>query len=243
MTAWTIDITREGRSFAVLDDPQTRSWNYWEQQYASGVWEPEVLATIGELLAQGGDYLDIGAWVGPTVLWAAGYADHVTAVEPDPIAAGVLLANVGMNVNNVTLWPAAVTNGIDGHVTLRNRSEVSAEDANWGNSASTIIDAQLFLRHVDETLDHVDEVDVPAVDLADVIGVCGDDLRLVKIDIEGGEADLIPRLREAHCPLIISLHLPWIADVSALNDDLQRLGHVTYLDESDHRFPVVLVTP
>ncbi len=51
MTAQTLDITRGDIAFAVIDDPETRSWNFWEQQYASGVWEAEVLDTINARLA------------------------------------------------------------------------------------------------------------------------------------------------------------------------------------------------
>lgn len=238
MTAQTIDITRGAHSFAILDDPETRSWNFWEQQYASGVWEPETLSVIEDVLKDGGDYLDIGAWVGPTVLWAAQYADHVTALEPDPVAAGCLLANVGMNVNNVTIWPAAVTDGVEGSITMRSWR--------WGNSSSTIVPHdQIFPWIVAQPHIHqLDEVDVPAVDLADVIGVAGDDLRLVKIDIEGGEEALVPRLDEFHCPIILSLHLPWVADPDGMVEEIHRRpGHVTYLDASNHEFPVVLITP
>lgn len=241
MTAPTIEITRGGYTFAVIDDTETRSWNFWDQQYASGVWEPAVLDKIGEQLADGGDYVDLGAWVGPTVLWAAQFADHVVAVEPDPVAAGLLLGNVGMNVHNVTIWPAAATNGIDGSVALRSWR--------WGNSSSTVVpQGQLLPWLVRERPDahELMEVDVPAVDVGDIFGQAGASeasVRLIKVDIEGGEEDLVGRLDEAHCPIILSLHLPWVADPARLVADCERLGKVTYLDNSTPDFPVLFIEP
>lgn len=231
-----IDVTRGLYTFAVMDDDQTRSWNFWEQQYASGVWEPQVLEAIHRHLADGGTYLDIGAWVGPTVLWGAQRADHVIAIEPDPYAVPVLLSNVAMNAENVSIWPAAVTNGIVGSIILRNR-------ADWGNSGSTTIAPELYLRHSEGEAPIIQEVTAPAVDIGDVLARAGQDLALVKIDIEGGEADLLGRLTEVRCPMIISMHWPWIADSDGAMADLRALGELTLLEDSDGRFPAYLVRP
>lgn len=241
MTSKVLDITRRGREFLILDDCETRSWNYWEQQFASGVWEPETFSVLDDILQLGHTFVDLGAWVGPITLWAAEICDHVIAIEPDPSAAAILLGNIGMNTHNVLVWPTAVTSadrlGDDRVVTLRNRSA-------WGNSGSTIIDPELYLRHAEgDTPPNVQEVDVAASTIEDVLNAAGPGLGLVKIDIEGGEELIADDLALIPCPFILSLHLPWLRDPDTFVQAVHALGHVTYLDASDHRFPVVLVTP
>jgi tRNA/tmRNA/rRNA uracil-C5-methylase (TrmA/RlmC/RlmD family) len=45
-------------------------------------------------------YIDIGAWIGPTVLYSANIYNRVIAIEPDPIAIERLEENI--KVNNFT---------------------------------------------------------------------------------------------------------------------------------------------
>lgn len=40
-------------------------------------------------------YIDIGAWIGPTVLYGACVSKHVYAIEPDPAAVSQLKKNSG----------------------------------------------------------------------------------------------------------------------------------------------------
>ena len=46
-----------------LDPYHTTFW----RKAAAGRWEPETLAVLAECLSRDADYLDIGAWIGPTV--------------------------------------------------------------------------------------------------------------------------------------------------------------------------------
>jgi hypothetical protein len=64
-------------------------------------WEMAMLQLLPALIKQRGTagtvYVDIGAWIGPTVLLAAQFADRVVAVEADPRALSELRANVLLN--------------------------------------------------------------------------------------------------------------------------------------------------
>jgi FkbM family methyltransferase len=81
-----------GRSLLVSDDKPT----FWDKA-AAGLWEPELLAAIEQNLAPGDSFLDIGAWVGPTTLFAADLGAQVTSVEADPRAVELLAGNVAAN--------------------------------------------------------------------------------------------------------------------------------------------------
>lgn len=204
-----MEITREGRTFKVVDDPETRKWRFWEDQFAAGIWEPDTLGAIRDILTSrsGGRYVDVGAWVGPTVLWAAEYAAEVIAVEPDPWAATVLRHNLRLNPQywfwDVFVVEAAVT----ADARTRPTRDLRRQDA-WGNSTSTLL----------ENRGDGDHVLVDAVSLAEVveIGSAGYPVDLIKIDVEGGEAEIFPQAAEMlhglGCPVLLALHLPWIPE-------------------------------
>jgi len=201
----TLTVEREERRFFVEDDPQSGSWGFWEK-YAQGAWEPELLARMDGLLFDGGLYLDIGAWIGPTVLWASRRADQIVAAEPDPVAFDVLASNVALNglIGKTRLWKVAIGDQ-DGEATLYARD-------GWGSSMSSLLTGNGGAQTTVDTirLENLPLDQPPA---------------LVKIDIEGGEAivlpDAYPLLAEWGCPILLSLHWPWIDQQQAT--DLQMV--------------------
>lgn len=188
-----ITVTRKGTNFRVVDSPLTADWNFWRQWWAEGNWEAPVLDAIDRLLPDGGRLIDIGAWVGPITLWAARRA-RVLAIEPDPAAFAMLKQNVQLNDlrgNVMTVEAAAVAaSGVENI----NLYSVAPE---WGHSKSST------------THEHGEKRIVEAFDVR--AGLHHADL--VKIDIEGGEALLLPglgpELRVRRIPMILSLHPDW----------------------------------
>ena len=73
-----------------------RADEFWEK-FAQGIWEPVTVRVIDTLLAPGSTHIDVGAWVGPTVLLAATKAKRVLAFEPDPVAYAELEKDVALN--------------------------------------------------------------------------------------------------------------------------------------------------
>src|SRR3712207_221008 len=80
------------RVIRVADDQPT----FWDRVEA-GRWEPETLAAIDRLVDHRTTFLDLGAWVGPTALYAAGIARRVVAAEADPAALDQLRRNLAAN--------------------------------------------------------------------------------------------------------------------------------------------------
>lgn len=82
---------------------ETRFDEFWTH-VDSGQWESSTLNVITKNLKKGDVYIDIGAWIGPTVLAAASTGCTVHAYEPDPVAFAELSANVAANkTDNITL--------------------------------------------------------------------------------------------------------------------------------------------
>jgi FkbM family methyltransferase len=62
-----------------------------------GLWEGDTFLIFDEFLDSSQPYIDIGAWVGPTVLYGAQISGHCYAVEPDGVAFKILRDNVNLN--------------------------------------------------------------------------------------------------------------------------------------------------
>jgi FkbM family methyltransferase len=157
--------------FDVEVSPENDFWDFFE----SPEWEPCTVSIFESRLHPGTRYLDLGAYIGPTVLYAAALGCEVVALEPDPEVFAELERNVTLNpalAARIELSPAALALD-DGHTELH-VSEGSLASL-FGEGPSVAV----------RTLS-------PET-LAAQIG----DVDFVKIDVEGGEYLFLPRLIEA----------------------------------------------
>jgi FkbM family methyltransferase len=220
-------VTRDGddTTFWVNDCPQTANHRFWQDYFASGTWEAFTLDTIDTYVTPDSTYVDIGAWVGPTVLWAARRGGRVVAVEPDPVARDTLTSNVYLNDydDRVTVVPAAFSYET-GTARLVPRNELGDSMSRLGVGDRSI------------------EVDTISAD--DLFGGLTN-VSLVKIDIEGGEGVSFPaaadRLHALDCPILLSLHLDWIEHPTALLAAIDTFD-VTVLDNTVPAFRTLLLT-
>lgn len=96
-------IKIKNKEFEVIDTNQ----NFWSN---IGNWEPETFNIFDIFLDAQHTYLDIGAWIGPTVLYGSSVAKKCIALEPDPIAYNTLKKNIQLNkIGNVVALPIACT--------------------------------------------------------------------------------------------------------------------------------------
>lgn len=177
-----------------LDPYHSKFW----RKASAGNWEPETFAVLDQFLDRDHDYLDIGAWIGPTVLYGARKARHVWCFEPDPEAFRALAWNIDLNgLGNVSAFAAALSRdvGIARMAGMRGeKGDSTTSLLNPGGAAGTdvlTIGWEQFARSVD------------------LSGVS-----LVKMDIEGAEFDvlptLLPWLRKRRPALYLSTHGPYI---------------------------------
>jgi FkbM family methyltransferase len=178
----------------------------------SGIWEPHVTAAFRRLLRPGDVCVDVGAHSGYYTLLAAklvGSEGHVYALEPSAPAYDALCTNLTLNgVSNVTALPVAA-GATDGTAFVGEPPRGNAGGASIRIDASSAgIESEtnaVRVRTVDSVLEDVDDERV----------------RLVKIDVEGFEAevlrgldtifDIAPRLA-----LVVEVHARAASDVAEL---------------------------
>jgi FkbM family methyltransferase len=174
---------------------------------SKGKWEPETFRVFDAYLSSDSVFVDIGAWVGATTLYAASIANRVLCFEPDPRACARLRQNLKLNPS------------LEERVILR-QAAVAAEDSvrrlfcrwNWGDSGSSMLT---------RIRDRGSSVEVQTSRLETVISQEGiDKICFIKMDIEGGEFEVLPELLDTlvrQMPtLYISFHL------TALSESLVR---------------------
>ncbi|MDP9463269.1 MAG: FkbM family methyltransferase, partial [Actinomycetota bacterium] len=183
-------VTVAARTFNVVVGRHDGFWGTCEQG-----WETSTFEVLASRLGAASTFVDVGAWIGPMTLVAAACGARVLAYEPDPAAADELAANVAVNpgfdtlisIERVALWTSA------GHRALR------GGPVGLGESMSSFSGRS----------GRVGSTNVATVDAREAARSWPAD-SLVKIDVEGAEYRLLPRLRPfiaEHRPtMVVSVH-------------------------------------
>ncbi len=177
-----------------------------------GTWESDTFAIFDRFLDRQHSYIDIGAWIGPTLLYGCQLAKAAYGLEPDPIAYAELERNVRLNdplTHNIRLFNACIAPQ-SGEVALGSRGGggdstssllFGAKKTHWTVKAFSFDE---FARQIDAA-----------------------ECNFIKMDIEGGEYRILPTmvgyLRSQRPTLHLSLHpcylklrpLGWIGRVIA----------------------------
>lgn len=219
---------------------------WWKNKYRN--WEPQTFIVFDTFLSKTSSFVDVGAWMGPTTLYAAAKSKHVYCFEPDPEAFRVLSLNLAVNLQykNITAINAALSN-TDGEITFGGNGEL-------GNSESTMLvsDPDYTKKQSgalrtdsaehDEAWRNSATVQVKTISM-DTVEKTHDvkDCTFMKIDIEGGEKIVVPALQSflqrVRPTLYLSIHWVYLTqeEIEALFDQLSALYPVMYDDSLLHR--------
>ena len=191
-----LQIDKNGRKFTVNSK---RDYLFW-LRVKKGKWEPETFVIFDKFLSRQNSFIDVGAWLGATVLYGCQLAKHCYAVEPDPIAFEELKKNVELNkdmISRITLANVALSN-------LSGTMNLYQPEGEWGNSGSSILfDETKASKEVRSTTFQQFITDHSI-----------DDCNFIKMDIEGGEFIVLPTMIDylkTHKPtLLLELHPMYI---------------------------------
>lgn len=172
--------------------------SFW-RKVSRGRWKPDTYKVLSKFLTPDSVYYDIGAWIGPTALFAASRCKQVVCFEPDPVAFQYLLWNISLN---------ALRNVLPINVALADRSalmRMASFDKQLGDSMTSLL----------KTCSTEGATDVLALTWKEWLDLSeGEPPDFLKIDIEGGEFALLPTLKEylsVHRPVVyLSTHAPFL---------------------------------
>jgi FkbM family methyltransferase len=167
---------------------------FW-QGVADGSWESDTFAIFERFLDREHCYLDIGTWIGPTILYGCQLAKLAYGLEPDPLAYAELETNIELNrpvSDNIRLLNVCIA-PTSGEVAFGSRGQ-------GGDSTSSLLFGRKKTHWTVKALsfdDFARQYDIAACNF-------------IKMDIEGGEYDILPTMTaylKAHRPTLhLSLH-------------------------------------
>jgi len=181
------EITKHEKTFFVGDFMA----DFWKK-VNDNCWERSTYIFFDKFIDKEHSYIDMGAWIGPTVLYGSQIAKHCFAIEPSPKAFNELKLNVELNPlfkDKITLINACI-NDKSGKVNLGN-------DFDFGNSISSLM-----------IKDPKNSVEVDAFSFDDFASNYDlSDCNFIKIDIEGAECIVLPTMKEYLMKNKPTLHL------------------------------------
>lgn len=160
-----------------------------------GEWEPHIFSIFDRYISSEKSYIDLGAFVGTSVLYGARLAKHCYAVEPNPLSYQFLLENISLNselLGKITTLEACIWHSV-GHCTL------TAPVKPYGSAAS--------IRHKSGPACW----EVEALTFEEFLQRFQiKDVNFIKMDIEGAESIVLPTmkhyLRRWRPTVLVSIH-------------------------------------
>jgi FkbM family methyltransferase len=194
-----MSIEIEGSSFNVAAPPDRVK--YWTH-VRSGRWERSTFMVLGRFLRPNMRYIDIGTWIGPTILFAATRGAQVVGFEPDPVARLELEANIAVNSpeiqRRINIVPAAIStkSGVSRLYSDNFGVSMSRFNPDWERKDGMV--------HLTKS------VDCSTINVTEAAeSYRFHEAALVKIDVEGHEYDFVPALADhlkGRIPVHLSLH-------------------------------------
>lgn len=186
-----MQITVGHYSYAVEPGVQSRFW----KRVNRGGWEPETFRIFDRHITPETLFLDIGAWIGSTALYGAQRAARCVAFEPDPVAFAALTANLAANAAQEWAQRLEI---LDCAINKDGASFTLGGSAEGADSMSSA----LFPGRVNQWT-------VKARRLPDVLEAYRQPGQPVfmKIDIEGGEYDLLPAIRDILADPLVTAYI------------------------------------
>ena len=168
--------------------------SFWSD-YVNGSWEPHTSAVFRRYIDTEHSYIDIGAWIGPTLILGCQLAKRAYGIEPDPIAYDELVENIGYNrplTDNVQLFNICIA-PLSGKVSFGSRGD-------GGDTMSSLLFSNGKTTWTVSGMNFQEWVEQNEIN----------DCNFIKIDIEGGEYGVLPTmtayLRNQRPTLYLSLH-------------------------------------
>lgn len=196
--------------------------SFWLYTYSD--WEKDTFSVFDKFLNKDKIFIDIGGWIGTTCIYASRKSKHVYCVEADEKSIIDMKKNI---TNNCIKYPPSITiiqkaiYNID-NIKLKFGKNKFLQNSKMNDSTSQIYEDNEISSEYNE---------VSTITFKSIIekyNILTNEISLIKVDIEGGEENILQDLFEYHklynIPLYVSFHYSWWKD--------QNLNRFSFLSES-----------
>jgi FkbM family methyltransferase len=227
-------INKNNIPILIKNDPQDPNLTFWTNVFSKC--DNDQFRYYDMYLKKDKTFIDIGGWIGSSCMYAAKKCKHSYIVEADPLALVNLRKNCELNCHNVTIIDRAIYHMDDTDVIFGKNEFITGGRLN--DSACRIANDQ-SLAPIDgysrvKTITLQNIIDRYAIDMSQV--------SLIKVDIEGGEEDIMNDLFECkqkyHVPLYISFHVPWWKDKNI--ERFRFLENYSHLIHKDNFISIIM---
>lgn len=211
-----VKIDKNDISLFIKNDESDPNLHFWKNIYR--YWEQETFMVFDKFLQPDKVFIDIGAWIGTTCIYAARKSKHVYAVDADIESVKSLTNNCKNNCNNYTIINNAIFNVND--IDIKFGKNRFSNESKLNDSTSQI--------YLDDMISD-QYYTIKTITLRSLIennNINYSDISLIKVDIEGGEEFILNDLNEIYrnykVPMYISFHYAWWK-----NMDIDRFTFLT----------------
>lgn len=202
-----LKIQKNDELFLIEKNEGNPNIPFWKDIYSQ--WERETFEVFDRCLSKDKIFIDIGGWIGTTAMYGSRKSKHVYSVEADNKSFRDMSANLKTNcINNYTLVNKAIFNKDD--VEIKFGKNIHIEDSKMNDSTSQIYsdDTVTSEYYITKTITIGSLIEAYKINVSEI--------SLIKVDIEGGEENILDDLFDIHVKygisLYVSFHHSWWKD-------------------------------
>ena len=202
-----LKINKNNEVFLIENNENNENLSFWENNYT--YWENETFEIFDKYLSKDKIFIDIGGWIGTTAMYGSRKSKQVYSIEADNKSFNDMLNNLKINcTNNYTLINKAIFN-ID-NIKIKFGKNIHVINSKMNDSMSQIYSDDVITNeyYLIETITLDNIIKKYEINVSEI--------SLIKVDIEGGEENILNELYDTSVkysiPLYISFHYTWWKD-------------------------------
>jgi FkbM family methyltransferase len=202
-----LKITKHDELFLIEKNSNNANINFWENIYTN--WERDTFDIFDKFLDKNKIFIDIGGWIGTTAMYGSRKSKYVYSIEADTKSFNDMSINLKNNCKqNYTLIDKAIYN-------INNIELTFGKNKFLDNSKMNDSTSHIYTDNKSSS----ECYSIQTITLQYIIeknNINPHEISLIKVDIEGGEENILNDLFSIHVnynvPLYISFHFDWWND-------------------------------
>lgn len=198
-----IIVNKNNSIFIIPDNISKISHEWYKNNYLN--WESDTFDIINKFTSNDKILIDIGSWIGVLSIPYSFNFSKVIAVEADRDSILDLKKIIEKNnITNIDIIEKAIYSK-------------SNEKVHFGSSnfRADLPGLNQSTSHINYNTIKQDDYLIDTISLLDIVNPVLDAVGFIKVDIEGGEGNIlddVTTILEYNIPILISFHFPWIQD-------------------------------